>query len=96
MDFGVGNKTALVLGAGGGLGGAVANSLAREGVRVAVADIDGAAAERTAAEITAAGGQARALAWGSWSRRKTWRSLAVRRSARCRLIVVRPTPPLGE
>jgi 3-oxoacyl-[acyl-carrier protein] reductase len=40
MDLGLQGKTALVLGAGGGLGGAIARTLAREGVRVAIADID--------------------------------------------------------
>ncbi len=40
MDLGIAGKTALVLGAGGGLGGAIAKSLSREGVKVAAADID--------------------------------------------------------
>ncbi|RZL98400.1 MAG: SDR family NAD(P)-dependent oxidoreductase, partial [Variovorax sp.] len=63
MDLGLTGRTALVLGAGGGLGGAIARTLAREGARVALADIDGAAAERVAAEIGAAGGRALALTW---------------------------------
>jgi 3-oxoacyl-[acyl-carrier protein] reductase len=45
MDFGLQGKTALVLGGGGGLGRAIARSLAREGARVAVGDIDAAAIE---------------------------------------------------
>ena len=32
MDLGIAGKTALVFGAGGGLGGAIARGLAREGV----------------------------------------------------------------
>ena len=60
MDLGIEGKVALVLAAGGGLGGAIATTLAAEGARVAAADIDGAAAERTAA---AAGGETLALAW---------------------------------
>ena len=40
MDLGITGKTALVLGAGGGLGGAIAKALAREGARVALGDID--------------------------------------------------------
>ena len=40
MDLGIAGKTALVLGAGGGLGGAIARSLSREGVKVAAADLD--------------------------------------------------------
>ena len=63
MDLGIRDKTALVLGAGGGLGGAIARSLAREGVRVAVADIDLAAAETTVAAIQGEGGSAMALVW---------------------------------
>jgi len=40
MDMGLAGKTALVLGAGGGLGCAIASSLAREGANIAVADIN--------------------------------------------------------
>lgn len=64
MDLGLNNnRTALVLGAGGGLGGAIATTLAAEGAKVAVADLDTAAAERTASAITAQGGKAIALTW---------------------------------
>jgi 3-oxoacyl-[acyl-carrier protein] reductase len=56
-------KTALVFGAGGGLGGAIARSLVSEGVRVAVADIDDAAAAKTAEGIVSAGGKALAISW---------------------------------
>jgi 3-oxoacyl-[acyl-carrier protein] reductase len=48
LDLGITNKIALVLGAGGGLGSAIAQTLAREGVRVAAADIDADAVARTA------------------------------------------------
>lgn len=63
MDLELGNRTALVLGAGGGLGGAIARTLAREGAAVAVADIDFAAAEHTVRDIEAGGGKALALHW---------------------------------
>lgn len=63
MDLGLTNKVALVLGGGGGLGGAIAQSLAGEGARVAVADIDEAAAKATVASIAKAGGDSVALAW---------------------------------
>jgi 3-oxoacyl-[acyl-carrier protein] reductase len=63
MELGLKGKTALVHGAGGGLGGAIARTLAREGAKVAVADIDGKAAEATAADIRAAGGTALSMAW---------------------------------
>lgn len=55
------NRVAIVTGAGGGLGGESARVLAGHGARVAVTDINLAAAERVAAEIVAAGGEAIAL-----------------------------------
>jgi 3-oxoacyl-[acyl-carrier protein] reductase len=63
MDLRIGNRTALVHGGGGGLGGAIAAVLAEEGCAVAVADIDAVAAERTVEAIRAAGGRALALGW---------------------------------
>ena len=54
----VDGKVALVAGAGGGIGGAGAEALAREGAAVLVTDIDAAAAEATAGRIGAAGGRA--------------------------------------
>jgi len=44
-------KVAVVTGGGRGIGKALSRSLAREGVRVAIADLDGAAAEQAASEI---------------------------------------------
>ena len=63
MDLGLTGKTALVLGAGGGLGGAIAKRLAGEGAMVAAADINLAAAQQTADSIAAAGGKALPLGW---------------------------------
>jgi 3-oxoacyl-[acyl-carrier protein] reductase len=63
MDLGLKDKTALVFGAGGGLGGAIARALATEGARIAVADIDADAAGKTVTAIEAAGGAAFALSW---------------------------------
>jgi len=56
------DKLALVTGAGGGLGGAIAAGFAREGARVIVADIQLERATQTANAITAAGGEAWPLA----------------------------------
>ena len=53
---------AAVTGAGSGIGRAIALGFAREGAKVAALDIDGAAAEKTAAEIRAGGGEAIGLA----------------------------------
>ncbi|MFT4118819.1 SDR family oxidoreductase [Bradyrhizobium sp.] len=58
MDLGLKNKTALVLGAGGGLGSRIAATLAAEGAQVALGDIDLEAAAKAAAAITEAGGRA--------------------------------------
>jgi 3-oxoacyl-[acyl-carrier protein] reductase len=63
LDMQLDGKTALVFGAGGGLGGAIARSLASEGVRVAAADIDDVAAAKTADGIVSAGGQAISIGW---------------------------------
>lgn len=48
---GLAGKTAIVTGGAGAIGGAVARRLSEEGCRVAVVDIDGDAAERTAASL---------------------------------------------
>jgi NAD(P)-dependent dehydrogenase (short-subunit alcohol dehydrogenase family) len=49
---------AVVTGAAGGIGAAVARRLADEGARVLVADVDAAEGERTARAIRDAGGEA--------------------------------------
>lgn len=53
MNLGIENRVALVLGAGGGLGRAIAVALAREGARVALADISDKALAETAAAVEA-------------------------------------------
>ena len=58
----VAGKVALVVGAGGGIGGAGAEALAREEAAVFCTDSDGATAEATAARIRGAGGRATAAA----------------------------------
>src|SRR5512141_2062835 len=63
MDLGLKGKTALVLGAGGGVGGAIAKALAREGARVAVGDVNAEALTTTVKDIETAGGEALPLAW---------------------------------
>ena len=55
-------RVVLVAGAGGGIGSAGAEGLAREGAAVVCTDIDAAAAEAVAARIRAAGGRASAFA----------------------------------
>lgn len=63
MDFGLKGKTALVFGAGGGLGGAIAEALAAEGARLFVADINEEALSGVAQRIRSAGGEANPLLW---------------------------------
>jgi NAD(P)-dependent dehydrogenase (short-subunit alcohol dehydrogenase family) len=53
-------RTAVVTGAGSGIGRALAAELARRGARVAASDVDAAAAEDTAARLTELGGTIRA------------------------------------
>ncbi len=57
----VSGKVAMVTGGGSGIGRACAETLAREGARVVVTDIDAAGMAETAANIESAGGAALAL-----------------------------------
>jgi NAD(P)-dependent dehydrogenase (short-subunit alcohol dehydrogenase family) len=56
------DKVAILTGAGQGIGHATALALARAGAEVAAVDIDKAAAEKTAAAVTAAGRRGLAIA----------------------------------
>lgn len=60
MDFGIQGRVALVSGAGGGLGRAIALALAAEGVKVAVCGRTQATLDETVALIKQQGGNARA------------------------------------
>ncbi len=52
------NKVAFITGGASGIGAGTARRFAREGVRVALADVQAAEGERLRAELEAAGGQA--------------------------------------
>jgi 3-hydroxybutyrate dehydrogenase len=56
------NKIAIVTGAASGIGKAIAQIYAREGARVAIADLNKDAVEACAAEIRATGAQAMGVA----------------------------------
>lgn len=56
------DKVVIVTGAAGGIGGAISARFAAEGARVIVTDMNGEGAEATVAQISAEGGNARALA----------------------------------
>ena len=61
MFFDLSGQTAIVTGAGRGIGAGIASRLARAGARVAVADFDLASAEKSAASICLEGYQAFAV-----------------------------------
>ena len=63
MDFGLRGKTALVLAGGGGLGRAIAKSLAGEGVNVAVAGRGADSIAGTQAALAKIGGKSMGLVW---------------------------------
>ena len=63
------DKTAIVTGAASGIGKAIALTYAREGAKVAIADLDQGAADAAAGEIRAAGGQALGIAMDVTSER---------------------------
>lgn len=63
MDLQIDGKVALVMGAGGGLGGAIATALVREGCRVAGADINGAALDQVSKAKLLPSAQFLPLAW---------------------------------
>jgi len=55
------NKIAIVTGGAGGIGSAIVQRLVREGAKIAVADIDGQAAQERAADVIATKGEALAI-----------------------------------
>ena len=60
--FQLAGRVAAITGGGGVLCGTMAHALGKNGVRVAVLDLSGEAAERVAADVRAAGGEAIAVA----------------------------------
>jgi len=77
------NHIAAVTGTGSGIGRAIALGYAREGARLAVLDINRETAEKTAAELRAAGGQALAF------------TLDVTDRAACRAVAAQVAARLG-
>lgn len=61
MDLGLKGRTAIVTGAGRGIGSEIALTLAREGARVALAELDETNAQKVRGEIEALGGEALAV-----------------------------------
>jgi NAD(P)-dependent dehydrogenase (short-subunit alcohol dehydrogenase family) len=59
---GIDNKVAIITGSGGGIGGAIALRYAREGAKLALADIVAETAKSRASEINSMGGDAFAIA----------------------------------
>ena len=56
------NSVAIITGGGGGIGGAIVQRFAREGAKLAVADIDTEAAKASAANVAAKGADSMAIA----------------------------------
>ncbi|MGH6809456.1 MAG: SDR family NAD(P)-dependent oxidoreductase [Ensifer adhaerens] len=56
------HKVAIVTGAGGGIGSAIARRLAEEGALVVVTDVNGEAAAQVVSDIVTGGGKAKAIA----------------------------------
>lgn len=63
MDLGLRGKTALVFGAAGGLGGAIAQALGAEGANLAIADVNADALAAKAKELEGTGAAVLPLAW---------------------------------
>jgi NAD(P)-dependent dehydrogenase (short-subunit alcohol dehydrogenase family) len=72
-------KTALITGAGGAIGGAIARHFAGEGAAVTVADINLEGAEQTVADIAAKGGKAVACPLDVTDARQAERAVEVAR-----------------
>ena len=58
------DKVAIVTGAGGGIGGAIARAFAGEGASVVVNDINPERLSRTVSDIEGTGGRGGAPGWG--------------------------------
>lgn len=63
MDLQLQDKVALIMGAGGGLGSAIAKTLAQEGVKVVIADINEQALAQTEALLKALGADVLSICW---------------------------------
>jgi 3-oxoacyl-[acyl-carrier protein] reductase len=63
MDFGLEDKTVLVLGGGGGLGSAIAHTFSSERAKIAIGDIDPASVDRVVQEIRAKKVPAMGVVW---------------------------------
>ena len=63
MDLGLKGKVALVFGATGGLGGAMATSLAKEGAKVALAGRNASALSTLATSLRSTGAEILELPW---------------------------------
>ncbi len=77
----LGGRTAFVTGGANGIGRAIARALAAEGVAVAIADLDAAAAKNVAAELDAAGHRSLGVECDVTKRESLERALAETNSA---------------
>jgi len=63
MDYGLKGKTALVRGAGGGLGGAISRTLAQEGAKIAMVDLNLESATKSAEALQQDGHRTLPVQW---------------------------------
>jgi 3-oxoacyl-[acyl-carrier protein] reductase len=63
MNLEIEGRTALILGAGGGLGRAIATRFAQNGVRCLLGDVHRESVEETARQLAAIGGAAQVMVW---------------------------------
>lgn len=77
MDLGLSGRTALVLGAGGGLGRAIALGLAREGANLVIADRDAPSLAGTSAVLTETAAPCLPIVWDLGDAAATDRNVAL-------------------
>jgi len=61
MDLGLGGKVAIITGGGQGIGRVIVHTMAQEGAKVVIADINADSADKVVKEVSDSGGEALAV-----------------------------------